>query len=84
MNTSSVSSEAELSPFLKGLKKEEKVTWEEFGNSTLETVISECGYWNLSPQQTMKVQNIWNNIQLQPLLVLVWCHQVVSYKIYSN
>ncbi len=70
MNTSSVSSEADLSPFLKGLKKEEKVTWEEFGNSTLETVISECGYWNLSPQQTMKVQNIWkkhpNNNQAPP------------------
>ncbi len=59
MNMSSVSSEADLLPFLEGLKEEDKVTWEDFGTSTLESVISACGYWNLTPPQILKVQGIW-------------------------
>ncbi len=58
--SSAVSSEEDLLPFLVGVKEEDKLTWEEFGNGTLEMITALCtNDWKLSNAKTIKVQDIW-------------------------
>ena len=53
------STEEELKPYLAGVKDEDRLTWDEFGNATLESITKTCEYWGLTPPQISKVQSIW-------------------------
>ena len=59
LSADNVSKEEDLLPFLVGVKEEDRLTWEEFGNATLESITKICEYWGLTPPQVSKVQNIW-------------------------
>ena len=56
--SSANSTEADLLPFLAKAKEEDLLTWEEFGNATLDVITATCKSWGLEAPQIAKVQNI--------------------------
>jgi hypothetical protein len=57
--SSTISSEADLLPYLEGVKEDDHLTWEQFGNATLDIITETCRTWGLNPPKIAKVQNIW-------------------------
>ncbi len=59
--SSADSTEADLLPFLATVKKEDLITWQQFGNATVDALTDLCKYWGLNPLQIVKVLNIHRN-----------------------